>query len=324
VGLFQNIVAFALILITNRLAAKFSEYSLWQGGGMNLRRIGHNPGGFLFDSLNWIFMTLVCFTMLYPFLYLLALSLSSGSAGLSTVSFYPRQPTLGNYISMLSYKFIRTGAFNSVLRVILGVSANLFFETITAYPLSKKTLPHRPFWTGLFVFTMFFSGGLIPTYILFVNLKLTNTIWALVLTGMIPVFSVLLIRNNFMASPPALEESARMDGAGEFRILARILVPLIKPILATVALWAIVGHWNAWFDSMIYMRDMGKQVLQVVMRNIVIAGTMDTQTAALSYAVTPETLKAATVMITTIPVICAYPFLQKYFVKGIMIGSLKG
>ncbi|GHT97099.1 hypothetical protein FACS1894142_0810 [Spirochaetia bacterium] len=141
---------------------------------------------------------------------------------------------------------------------------------------------------------------------------------------MIPTFNVLLIRNNFMTIPPALEESARIDGANELLILVRILVPLIKPILATVALWAIVGHWNAWFDSMIYIRDTSKQVLQVIMRNIVQAGAIDTQTAALSYAVTPETLKAATIMITTFPVLCAYPFLQKYFVKGIMIGSLKG
>jgi putative aldouronate transport system permease protein len=213
-----------------------------------------------------------------------------------------------------------------VLRVILGVSANLIFCTLTAYPLSKKFLPHRTFWTGLFVFTMFFSGGLIPTYILFVNLKLTNTIWALVLTGMIPTFSMLLIRNNFMTIPPTLEESARIDGAGELVILVRILVPLIKPILATVTLWAIVGHWNAWFDAMIYIRETSRQVLQVVMRNIVQAGSVtDVRAATASSAeITPETLKAATIMLTSFPVICAYPFLQKYFVKGIMIGSLKG
>jgi putative aldouronate transport system permease protein len=291
---------------------------------MSGTRIKTTTGGMIFDVVNSGLMALICLTMLYPFVYLVALSFTSGTAGISTVTFYPKQPTLGNYISMLSYKFIRTGALNSVIRVILGVSANLFFETITAYALSKKTLPHRSFWTGIFVFTMFFGGGLIPTYILFVNLHLTNTIWALVLTGMIPCFSVLLIRNNFMVIPPALEESARIDGAGELRILWRILVPLIKPILATVALWAIVGHWNAWFDSMIYIRDMDKQVLQVIMRNIVISGSMDIQSASLSYAVTPEAMKAATIIITTFPVLCAYPFLQKYFVKGIMIGSLKG
>lgn len=283
-----------------------------------------STGDRMFDILNAVFMTALCVTMIYPFLYLFSLSLSSATAGISTITFYPKQPTLGNYVSMFNYKYIRTGAVNSVVRVLLGVTANLVFCTATAYPLSKKFLPHRTFWTGLFVFTMFFSGGMIPTYILFVNLKLINTVWALVLTGMIPCFNVLLIRNNFMAIPPALEESARIDGAGELLILVRILVPLIKPILATVALWCIVGHWNAWFDSMIYIRDTDKQVLQVVMRNIVQAGKIDTQMATLSYAVTPETLKAATIMITTFPVICAYPFLQKYFVKGIMIGSLKG
>jgi putative aldouronate transport system permease protein len=280
----------------------------------------------VFDFLNYIFMILVCFSMLYPFIYLLAVSLSSGGAALSSITFFPRKPTLANYTTMLNYKYIRTGAFNSLLRVILGVTANLIFSTLTAYPLSKKFIPHRTFWTGIIVFTMFFSGGLIPTYILFVNLKLTNTIWALVLTGMIPAFSMLLIRNNFMTIPPALEESARIDGAGELLILVRILVPLIKPILATVALWAIVGHWNAWFDAMIYIRDSDKQVLQAVMRSIVQAGSQtDIKSAtATSAEITPETLKAATIILTTLPVICTYPFLQKYFVKGIMIGSLKG
>ena len=287
-------------------------------------RIKGSFGSILFDILNIVFMAFICFTMLYPFIYLAAISFTSGDMALSHITFFPLKPTLNNYAAMISFKFIRTGAINSVLRVILGVSANLFFITLTAYPLSKKYLPNRTFWTAIFVATMFFSGGIIPTYLLFINLKLINSIWALVLTGMIPTFSVLLVRNYLMSIPLSLEESARIDGAGEITVLARVLLPLLKPILATVTLWAIVGHWNAWFDSMIYIRDQDKQVLQVIMRNIINSGMINTGAISLSAAVTPETLKAATILITTVPVICIYPFLQKYFVKGIMVGSLKG
>lgn len=287
-------------------------------------RVNMSISGLTFDTANIIFMLLLCLTILYPFIYLTAISLTAGGTALSQIRFLPVNPTLNNYRSMVNYRFMRTGAINTIMRVVLGVSANLTFITLTAYPLSKRYLPHRPFWTGIFVFTMFFGGGMIPTYILFVQLKLINTIWSLVLSGMIPAFNVLLVRNFLMAIPDALEESARIDGAGDLRILLQILLPLMKPIIATVALWAVVGHWNAWFDSMIYMRDMDKQVLQVVMRNIVNNGSFDTQTNTIQAAISPESLKAAAIMLTTLPIICVYPFLQKYFVKGIMIGSLKG
>jgi putative aldouronate transport system permease protein len=181
---------------------------------------------------------------------------------------------------------------------------------------------------------MFFSGGLIPSYLLVRNLGLYNTFWALVLPGLISTYNMIIMRNFFMAIPAELEESARIDGAGEFTILFRIIVPVSGPIIATVILWTMVGHWNAWFDSMIYISTASKQVLQQVLRRMVLEGELQMielnqlqaiqEVGVSGVVVTPEGVKAAAVMVATIPIICIYPFLQKYFVKGVLMGSLKG
>lgn len=265
---------------------------------------------------------------MYPFLYLLSLSLSSGNISLTKIYLIPPEFSLANYESVLSYGYIKTGFMNSIMRVVLGTALELFFCLLTAYPLAKKYLPLRNFWTGIIVFTMFFSGGLIPNYILMKELHLMNSIWALVLPNLVPAFSMILIRNYIMSLPDSIEESAKIDGASEFTILYKIIAPMITPILATVALWSIVGHWNAWFDSLLYSTSPEKQVLQVVMRNIIQKGDVSLEAGStsttLSGTVNPTTIKAATIMITSLPVIAIYPFLQKYFVKGIMVGSLKG
>jgi len=291
-------------------------------------RIKKSIGEHVFDSFNVVFMILLCFTTMYPFLYLLSLSLSSGNISLTKIYLFPPEFSLANYESVLSYGYIKTGFMNSIMRVVLGTALELFFCLLTAYPLAKKYLPLRNFWTGIIVFTMFFSGGLIPTYILMKELHLMNSIWALVLPNLVPAFSMILIRNYIMSLPDSIEESAKIDGAGEFTILYKIIAPMITPILATVALWSIVGHWNAWFDSMLYSTSPEKQVLQVVMRNIIQKGDVSLEAGStsttLSGTVNPTTIKAATIMITSLPVIAIYPFLQKYFVKGIMVGSLKG
>jgi putative aldouronate transport system permease protein len=198
---------------------------------------------------------------------------------------------------------------------------------LAAYPLSKPYFPHRSFWTGIIVFTMFFDGGLIPTFLTVQGLGLVNTTGALIFPKLIDTFSLLIVRNYYMSIPNALEESARIDGAGDLRILFRIILPVSTPIIATVALWTIVNHWSWWFDSMIYMLDARKHVLQVVLRRIVLEGTMqmmDLGGLAEEATVNPDTVKAATIIVATFPIICIYPFMQKYFIKGILIGSLKG
>lgn len=291
-------------------------------------RIKKSIGEHVFDTFNVVLMILLCFTTIYPFLYLLSLSLSSGNISLTKIHLFPPEFSLANYESVLSYGYIKTGFMNSIMRVVLGTALELFFCLLVAYPLAKRYLPLRNFWTGIIVFTMFFSGGLIPSYILMRELHLMNSIWALVLPNLIPAFSMILIRNYIMSLPDSIEESAKIDGAGEFTILYKIIAPMITPILATVALWSIVGHWNAWFDSLLYSTSPEKQVLQVVMRNIIQQGDVTLEAGAtstvLSDSVNPTTIKAATIMITSLPVIAIYPFLQKYFVKGIMVGSLKG
>jgi len=213
---------------------------------------------------------------------------------------------------------------NTIVRVALGTIITTFVCILTAYPLSKKFLPDRKFFTAFMVFTMFFSGGLIPMYILIKSLKYINTVWALVIPSAIPTFSMLIIRNYFMTIPDSLEESAKIDGANDFFILFSIVVPLSLPILATTVLWTIVGHWNAWFDAMLYITNSRKQVLQAILRQIVIVGTMDQLEFEAHMYASPESLKAATIIVGTLPIIMVYPFVQKYFIKGIMIGSLKG
>lgn len=261
--------------------------------------------------------------MIYPFLYLFNISISMDGTVISNMTLVPKGFSFDSYQTILGFKFIKTGFYNSILRVVLGTSATFLACTLTAYALSKRKLPFRTLLTMLMVFTMFFNGGLIPSYILIKNLGLIDSIWSLIVPTIIPTFSMLIMRNYFMSIPIDLEESAKIDGAGDWRTLFQVIIPISKPIIATIVLWEMVYHWNAWFDSMIYIRTAEKQVLQLVMRNIVISGQL-TDSTFITSALTPEKLKAATIMIATLPIICVYPFLQKYFIKGIIVGSLKG
>ena len=292
---------------------------------MNTRTRGEK----VFNAANILFMILICVTMLYPFLYLLARSLSSPEASSLSYSIIPQGFTLENYGKVLENSDIATGFKNALIRTVLGTAVNLVMTIFAAYPLSKRYFPHRTFWMGLVVFTMFFGGGMIPTYLLIKRLGMLNTIWALILPGAISTYNMIIMRNFFMALPESLEEAAQIDGANEMVVLFKVVLPMSMPILATIALWSRVGHWNAWFDALIYNTEPSIQVLQVVMRRIVLEGTAQMLNPNSSdnnfhQFVNPENIKAATIMVTTIPIIMVYPFLQKYFVKGILVGSLKG
>jgi putative aldouronate transport system permease protein len=206
--------------------------------------------------------------------------------------------------------------------LLLATPLTLAVMLLAAYPLSKRYFPNRTFWTGILIFTMFFEGGLIPTYLIVRGVGLINNVGALLFPKLIDTFSLIIVRNYYMSIPPTMEESARIDGAGDLRILIAIILPVSLPIIATVALWTIVNHWSWWFDSMIYMTDAKKHVLQVVLRRIVLEGTsqmMDLGGLAEVDIVNPDTVKAATIMVTTIPIVCVYPFMQKLFIKGIMV-----
>lgn len=280
-----------------------------------------------FDSILTVFMILICISTLYPFWHLLVLSVSPPDVSFTKIHLIPEGFTLDNYIKVLTAKNIVTGFYNTTVRTVLGVILNIIFTMLCAYPLAKKDLPNRNIWTALIVFTMFFNGGLIPHYLLIRRLNMMNTVWPLVLPRLIDTFAMLIARNYIMAIPESLSESAKIDGASELRILFQIVIPISAPIIAVLALWSGVWHWNAWFDSLLYSTDTNKQVLQIILRRVIMEGSqqiMELDASASNKVLNPETIKATTVMVVSLPIIILYPFLQKYFVKGMLVGSVKG
>ncbi|WP_135554818.1 carbohydrate ABC transporter permease [Paenibacillus cymbidii] len=285
-------------------------------------------GEITFDWFNAAFLLLLGFFTLYPFLYTLTISLSNPTdAQLPGLHLIPSAPTLDSYRKVFTQQGIALAYGNTIVRTVVGVAFTLLLCSLTAYPLAKRTFPHRKWIMRLFVFSMLFSGGVIPGYLLIKQLGLLNTIWPLVLPGAVSAFNVIVMRNFFEAIPREVLESATIDGAGEWTIYRAIILPLSLPVLAVVALWAGVGHWNAWFDAMIYIQDSSKQVLQLFVRRTVIEESLQlatTQELMRRTEYTSETLKAATLMAATLPILLVYPFIQRYFVKGIMLGSVKG
>lgn len=283
----------------------------------------------IFDIFLVVFMLVVMFTTIYPFWYTIVVSLS-GTDKASGFQILPNDFTLDTYKMLLGYQPIWTGYKNTIIRCILGTSLSVALTALTAYPLSKKELPFNNAFTNFIMFTMLFSGGMIPSYLLVKNLNLLNSIWALILPGLMGAYNIFIMRNFFRAIPVSLEEAARIDGANWFCIWWKIIIPLTKPVLATVALWVLVGHWNAWFDASIYITDPDKTVVQVVLRRIAIENSSADMNAIMARmsrgadAITNKALEMAMVVVTIFPMLVVYPFLQKYFVKGIMVGSVKG
>jgi putative aldouronate transport system permease protein len=281
----------------------------------------------LFQFVLIAFISLLCLVMIYPFIHIASVSLS-GPAEATRMGFhlFPRDIDFFGWQQVISQKKIWWGFGNSAFRTVAGTLLTLVAMSMCAYPLSRKTLPHRSFYTMIILFTMFFGGGLIPGYLLIKELNMIDSRWVYIVPGLVPTFSMLVLRNFFMSIPQEVEESARIDGANDIRVLISIVLPLSTPVLATLALWTAVGHWNAWFDAVLYISDQKKQVLQFFLREIVILNTdKETFGSAITGNYKYETaIKAATVMFAVIPILVVYPFLQKYFVKGTMIGSLKG
>jgi len=284
-----------------------------------------------FDVFNVVILGLFALTAVYPFIHVLSISFSTpAAANTYGLKLIPKEATLEGYRQVLNNPLIWTGYANTIARTIAGTFLNVVFSVLCAYPLSKKYLPNRNVYTLLIVFTMFFSGGLIPTYLLMKDLGLLDNRLVLILPGLISPFTMIIVRNFFMSLPEEIEESAKIDGANDLRVLFSIVIPMSKPIIATIALWYAVSHWNAWFDALLYLSDPNKMVLQTILRKIVIEGSSQFQNfdtydpVSNTNAVTPDIIKAATIMVATIPIICVYPFIQKYFVKGVIVGSLKG
>jgi len=285
-----------------------------------------------FSIFNYILLSILALSTLYPFWDVIRVSLSTAAeANQMGFKLWPEKITVEAYTYVLQNRFIWVGYKNTIIRILVGMSIQMTLMICVAYPLSKKYFPNRSFWTLIIVFTMFFKGGMIPDFLLIRAMNIDNTIWALVLPRAIDTFAMLIMRNNFMSLPDSLEESAKIDGAGDLKVLISIILPMSKPILMTVALWGIVWHWNAWFDCLIYIRDSNKYVLQAILRKIIIdsapqfseiAGGVDISTIDTNTSQT--TIKCATIIVSTIPIVAIYPFIQKYFIKGMMVGALKG
>ncbi|MBW7459850.1 carbohydrate ABC transporter permease [Paenibacillus sepulcri] len=284
-----------------------------------------------FDGANYTLLVIVCIIMLYPFVNVAAVSLSSYSAFVENpMMVWPRQLNFSAYEQILSHPILLSSYTNTIIVTISGVVLGMFLYIITAYPLSKKHLKGRNAFLLIVIFTMLFNGGLIPNFYLFRELGLIDTLMALILPLLLSGFSLILMKNFMESLPEELEEAARIDGASDPYILFRIVVPLSKPIIATLCLFAAVGYWNNFFNGIIYIRSVENWPLMLFLREIIEGTRMQeisgggNMAEAGRNAVVPETLKYATLMVVMIPILCVYPFVQKYFVKGIMLGSVKG
>lgn len=292
-------------------------------------KIKQSGGYRCFTAINTIFMILISVAMLYPILHVIFASFSESNALMlhEGLIFYPINPNLASYRKVFENPMVWIGYRNTLFVLLFGVSLNMVLTILAAYVLSRKGLEGRTFMMGFIIFTMYFSGGLIPSYLNVKSLGLDNSLWALVLPNAMSAYNMIIMRTSFASIPDSLEESAKLDGANHFIIMCRIVIPLSGSIIAVIILYYAVTHWNSWFNAMIYLRDRTKYPLQLVLREILIqndAGNMLDDFKALEQGSVAETIKYATIVVGTLPIMAVYPFLQKYFVKGVMIGAVKG
>ncbi|MDF2650520.1 MAG: transporter permease [Paenibacillus sp.] len=289
-----------------------------------------NVGRRVFVAFNYTFLIGLSLLCLAPLIHILAVSFSSSwAASAGEVTFWPVDFTTSSYKFISNKPEFLQSMIVTLKRVALGLVINLFLTVLTAYPLSKETssFKWRTLYVWIFVFTILFGGGLIPWYMTVKQTGLLNTIWALVIPGAVPVFNIILLLNFFRGLPKELEEAALIDGAGHWTILWRLFVPLSMPALATISLFTVVGHWNAWFDGMILMRSTSDYPLQTYLRSVIIsqdfANLSSTSLSELK-EISDRTAKAAQIFLGALPILLVYPFLQRFFIKGIVLGSVKG
>ncbi|GFZ90790.1 putative ABC transporter permease protein YtcP [Paenibacillus marchantiophytorum] len=283
----------------------------------------------IFDTSNSIFLILLSLVTLYPFLFVLIASLSDPAwiVQVRGLIWYPKGFNWEAYIMVFKNPSIITGYLNTILYVILGTSLNILMTSLGAYALSRQDVMWKNPVMFMIVFTMFFSGGLIPTYLLINDLGMVDTRWALLIPTAMSAYNLIIMRTSFQAVPVSLEESAKLDGANDFTILFRVILPLSMPVVAVMVLFYGVSHWNAWFNALIYLRTRDLYPLQLILREILITNSTESMTTGVGGAdkmPIGETIKYATIIVATAPILLLYPFLQKYFVKGIMIGAIKG
>lgn len=287
-------------------------------------------GDHIFDTLNIIAMIFIIIVTLYPFLYVLFASLSDPSAMVAHSGILLKpvgDVTFSSYKMVLGNVSILSGYRNTLFLVIIGTAVNLLMTSLCAYVLSRRGYMGKRFLNFFVVFTMFFSGGLIPFYLTVKRVGLIDSLWALILPKCIATYNMIVMRTAFQGVPDSIEESAHLDGANDFVILFKMYWPLTLPTMAVMILFYAVDHWNAWFNAMIFLQTREKFPLQLVLREILISSDtsqMTTNVGGLETGIVGETIKYSTIIIATLPILAAYPFLQRYFVSGIMIGAVKG
>lgn len=288
------------------------------------------PGERIAKAINYALLLLLAFLCLFPFYYVVVVSLSPETEVIRRggLVWFPEIVTLTAYEEMFSPRYGLLRAYRVTLfRTVVGTSLCLLLTFITAYPLSKKYLPGRGKFTFFIVFTLLFNGGLIPTYLVVKHLGLVDTIWALILPGVVGAFNVIIMKSFFEQLPPEIEESSRVDGAGDIQTMARIIFPLTLPVMATVGLFYAVWHWNSYFDGIMYINSPELHPLQVVLRNILLnvaSNNTELSRYAVGKLVSAHAVKLAAVVLTTVPILLVYPFAQKYFTQGATLGAVKG
>ncbi len=280
----------------------------------------------LFDILNTVFMVALAFVFLYPFWQTLVISFSTPEYASSLgVKLFPPSVTLDSYKSVFKTGSIWVGYANTLLRTVTGTVLTVLVTYCAGYAISRKNLPFKRAITFFITVTMFFSGGLIPTFLTIKSYGLVGSRLALILPMMTSAWNIIITRNYIAGLPDELEEAALVDGAHPLKIVFQVMVPLSMPIVAVLALWTAVGHWNAWFDAMIYCSGESKIVLQLVLRRLLIDSQAETSILQSTVAATtPESIKDATIIVAILPIVCVYPFLQKHFTKGVTLGAVKG
>jgi putative aldouronate transport system permease protein len=291
-------------------------------------KIKTSLGERIFDVFNVLIMLLITIITLYPFMHVVFASFSDGSSlsGHQGLLLKPLGFSTEAYKMVFKYPMIATGYLNTIRIVLVGVTLNILLTAIGAYFVSRKNVMSSKPVMLMIIVTMYFNGGLIPNYFNIKELGLYDTFWSLILPGAISTFNLIILRTAFYAVPDSLEESAKLEGANHFIILFRIILPLTMPTIAVLILYYAVGHWNSWFNAMIYMKSRTKFPLQLILREILIQKDTTSMTAGdsgdkLGIA---ETIRYATIVVATVPILCVYPFLQKYFTKGVMVGAVKG
>lgn len=284
----------------------------------------------IFLAVNYVFLTLVLLIIAYPIIYIVSSSFSSGTAvSAGKVWLFPVEFSLEGYKAIFKSKNIVQSFINTVIYTVGNTTLAVVLTIMAAYPLSRKDLKGKGIFMFLFTFTMLFSGGLIPNYLLMQDLHLINTRWAMIIPFVISAYNVIITRTFYQANiPDELLEAAQLDGCGDVQFILKVVLPLSHAITAVIALFYAVGNWNSFFNAFVYLNDPKMQPLQIVLREILVLNTADMSMTSFetitARASLRELLKYSLIIVSSVPIICVYPFVQKYFVKGVMIGALKG